>query len=78
MIGSVLSTGVAGVQKGIIDMHEAADKITKAGTVNAEDDVGDIAQSLVDLKLSRNQVEVSARVIETASEVMGTLIDIKA
>ena len=78
MIGNVLSIGVAGVQKGMMEMHEAADKIAKAGTTGSDDDVGDIAKSLIDLKMSRNQVEVSARVIETASEVMGTLIDIKA
>lgn len=38
----------------------------------------DLAQSLVGLTQGRNEVQASARVVETADEVLGTLIDTRA
>jgi flagellar hook protein FlgE len=38
----------------------------------------DLAQSLVGLAQGRNEVQASARVVETADEVLGTLIDTRA
>ena len=35
----------------------------------------DMAESLVGLMQGRNEVQASARVVETADEVLGTLID---
>ncbi|MDG9925942.1 MULTISPECIES: pyrroloquinoline quinone biosynthesis protein PqqE [unclassified Pseudomonas] len=38
----------------------------------------DLAESLVSLTQGRNEVQASARVVETADEVLGTLIDTRA
>ena len=38
----------------------------------------DMAESLVGLMQGRNEVQTSARVVETADEVLGTLIDTRA
>jgi hypothetical protein len=38
----------------------------------------DLAESLVGLAQGRNEVQASARVVETADEVLGTLIDTRA
>ncbi|MDH0142718.1 hypothetical protein [Aquipseudomonas alcaligenes] len=38
----------------------------------------DMAESLVGLMQGRNEVQASARVVETADEVLGTLIDTRA
>ena len=38
----------------------------------------DMAASLVGLMQGRNEVQASARVVETADEVLGTLIDTRA
>jgi flagellar hook protein FlgE len=38
----------------------------------------DLAESLVGLTQGRNEVQASARVVETADEVLGTLIDTRA
>lgn len=46
-------------------------------SANGSDLTGDLATSIVDLKIGENQVKASAAVIRTADEVMGTLIDIK-
>ena len=38
----------------------------------------DIADAMVDLKLYQRQVQASAKVIETADEVIGFLLDVRA
>ena len=38
----------------------------------------DLAENLVGLTQGRNEVQASARVVETADEVLGTLIDTRA
>ncbi|ERI51022.1 hypothetical protein N878_24110 [Pseudomonas sp. EGD-AK9] len=44
----------------------------------AEQTRPDLAQSLVALRVGENEVRASARVVETADEVLGTLIDTRA
>lgn len=70
--GSVLSTGVQGLQAGIGRANQAAGQIARAGT---SQEGGDLATSLVDLKASEQQVKASAAVIKTADDMLGTLID---
>lgn len=42
------------------------------------DITGDLATSIVDLKIGEIQVKASAAVIRTADEMLGTIVDIKA
>lgn len=42
------------------------------------DITGDLATSIVDLKIGEIQVKASAAVIKTADEILGTIVDIKA
>ena len=44
----------------------------------AEQTRPDLAQSLVALRVGENEVRASARVVETADDVLGTLIDTRA
>lgn len=44
----------------------------------AEQSRPDLAQSLVALRIGENEVRANARVVETADEVLGTLIDTRA
>ena len=74
-VTSVLSTGVQGVQAGMNRANQAAGDIARFGTTEQN---GDLATSLVDLKVSEQQVKASAAVIKSADEMMGTLIDIRA
>lgn len=75
MINSVLGSGLQGVQKGFSTVNQAADKIAK---VNSSDDpAGDLTQSAVSLQQGKTQVQAAAKVIATANETVGSLIDIK-
>ena len=88
---SILSAGIAGVQAGQSSALSAAQKITsavgsgqpKAGSVNEinaanSNSLDNITEGVVELVASEQQVQASASVIETADEVLGTLIDTKA
>ncbi|MGG2398222.1 hypothetical protein ACJRW5_14910 [Pseudomonas sp. SH1-B] len=45
---------------------------------SAEQTRPDLAESLVALRVGENEVRANARVVETADEVLGTLIDTRA
>ena len=80
-VGSVFQTGVNGVRDGLNSARQAADNIAKIGTVEPRSEqgaTGDLAEQIVNLKVSENQVKASAKVIETADEMLGTLIDTRA
>ena len=77
MSNSILSIGVQGVQAGFQRANEAATNIVKAGLEGGED-LSDLATSIVDLKVSEQIVKASAKVIKSADETLGTLIDTKA
>jgi flagellar hook protein FlgE len=76
-IGSLLNTGVAGIQKGLGDANRAAADIAKIGTRSAsgEGATSDLTRAVVDLKSSELQVKASAQVVKTADDMLGSLID---
>ncbi|MCG8672213.1 MAG: hypothetical protein MI867_22600 [Pseudomonadales bacterium] len=74
-IGSVLGSGLQGVQKGFTTVNQAADKIAKVS--DSSDPSGDLTESAVSLQQGKIQVQASAKVIETADKTIGSLIDIK-
>lgn len=76
-ISTTLQTGVQGVQQGIQGMEKAAGQIAQAATGEAGS-VGELAAPLVELKLYEQSVEASAKVVKTADEVLGTLLDTMA
>jgi hypothetical protein len=45
---------------------------------SAEQNRADLAESLAALREGQNQTEVGAKVVKTADEVLGTLIDVSA
>lgn len=83
---SILASGLAGIQAGQQRADRAASEL--AGGVAAPssspaapaDDLSlsDMATQLVELNLARLEVEAGARVIETADELLGTLVNTHA
>lgn len=74
-INSVLATGVQGIHTGVAQANRAAGDIARMAT---GDDTVDLATSLVALKSGETQVKAAAKVVESADEAIGTLIDIRA
>jgi hypothetical protein len=76
-ITSALGNALYGIQKGLTGMDSNAAKIASADAFNSQNPA-DIAQPLVDMQSNRLQVEVSAKVMKTMDETIGSLIDIVA
>ncbi len=88
---SALNSGLNGIHQGMKRLREDAHEIAKAnihdrpqGAAGATDaqpsdqNLADIAKPLVGLLEDRTQVAISAKVVKTADEVLGTLLDIEA
>ncbi|WP_428242810.1 hypothetical protein [Gynuella sp.] len=74
MIGSVLSTGVAGIQTGLANAEQAGQKIAEA---NIPEKPVNVEEALSDLTSAQNQVQASAKVVEAGSQTIGSIVDIK-
>ena len=79
---TALNTGVNGINQGISNMRRNASDIAQA--INRGTDNGgierpaDAATSLVNLKLDVLQVQSSAKVVESVSTIIGSLLDVTA
>ena len=76
--------GIQGINKGMDGLRRNAREITSLTTdvkeITSKKNGGleEVAGSMVDMKINRLQIEASAKVVETASEMIGTIIDITA
>lgn len=72
MIGMIRS-GVSGMQNGI-------DQVNKSGKNIREKSFGKtvgIIEDIVDLTIGENKVKLNKKVIQSADEILGTIIDLK-
>lgn len=92
--GNAFSSGLSGIQAGQRRVEQAAGEIAsntlptqppaeapqrvEPSPQSQTNTQADLAESLVGLLQGRNEVQASARVVETADEVLGTLIDTRA
>lgn len=85
--GSVLSSGLAAFQAGQRRVDVAAAEIAGAAvntdpkaqeTNSFAESNRDLVTSLVELQAGKLQAQAGAKVVETADEVLGTLVDIRA
>jgi hypothetical protein len=79
-IQSSLHAGLQGFQNASATAHEAAANIAVQTTVSNENQslqqAPSVTESLVALNVAEVQAQASAKVIDTADEVLGTLIDV--
>jgi len=77
MIGSVMNTGIIGVQRGNEMLNRSADQIAKANIPPEQGGHEELYSPLTDQISGKHQVQASAKVIQAASDTLGTIIDIK-
>jgi flagellar hook-associated protein FlgK len=88
-ISSVINTGIQGMQKSQSSMLNSAQQIASAGTIQASTGASPVSgealttsQSIVEpiLNLTQEQqvFDASAKVVQTGSDILGSLLDIKA
>ena len=85
--GSAFNSGLAAIQSGQQRVDQAATNIASSTVTRPEqardstalpDTNADLASSLVELKVGKTEAQAGAKVVETADEVLGTLLDIRA
>lgn len=74
MIPSLSQSAVTGIQRGLEQMTNAASNIA---TTNRDIGSADLATSIADLKLSQQQVEASAKVLQVDDQLKGSLLNIR-
>ncbi len=67
-----LNAGLAGLHANIERLERGAEHVARAGVSDA------LPDHLVDMLTSQRGVEASARVVKTADEMIGTLLDVLA
>jgi flagellar hook protein FlgE len=77
-IGSVINQGLIGMQKSQSSMFQSAQQIAGMAKEGANASPQDLAENLVNLKVQQNMFDSSAKVVKTASDTIGTLLDVKA
>gem|GEM_PF-611281 len=79
-VNNALDTAVQGFQNATARANQAAHEIaTQSVTDSSEDSIdnNDLTTSLVDLLNAENDAKANAKVIQTASDLVGTLLDIE-
>jgi len=77
--GSALQQGLNGLQNSLRATVEAANEIVSAGTVQRTLSVAtDIVEPIVELSRQQQLFDASAKVVQSADESLGTLVDIRA
>ncbi len=85
----LLEIGTAGLQEGLRQAEEAARNIVEVGVSDratadggsssgagqSQDTTVTLSEAAVDLLQAENQFQAAARLVETADELVGTLID---
>jgi len=74
-VPSAFASGVQGLQRATQRADEASLKIAQATTTEPEQD---LVEPLVELKQAELQASASAKVVETADRVLGSLLDVRA
>ncbi len=77
MINSVFSSGIQGVQNGYDQLNRSADQIAKANIPPEEGGPEELYTPAVEQISGKQQVQASAKVIQAASDTLGSIIDIK-
>lgn len=73
-IDSVAALGLAGIQRGMQGARSSAAEIASAGQ-SASTDAADLTAALVSLKQQEQQVAAASKVVKSADDMIGTLID---
>ncbi|MFA5941817.1 MAG: hypothetical protein WC809_20910 [Sinimarinibacterium sp.] len=75
MIQSATSSALEGIRSGQRALERDASRVAQAGTTQPEQSPD---EALLEAKADKAQVEASAKVLETADALIGSLLDVKA
>lgn len=78
--GSLIHQGLIGMQRSQAEMTRSAEQIASAAVAPAGAPMGtqDLVEPLLNLRIQQSIFDSSARVVQTADEMLGRLIDTSA
>ena len=78
-LSSVMQTGLNGMLNSQSEIQKSAGQIVRAGTVDSDTSTAtDFAEPIINMKIEQRVFDASAKIVKTADEMLGTLMDIKA
>jgi len=77
-LSSIQQTGLEGIQRGLQGIEKSASEIAKIGTSDNASGSASFVEPILELKLYERSIQASAKVVEVADEVLGTLLDTMA
>ncbi|MAZ88787.1 MAG: hypothetical protein CL693_14200 [Cellvibrionaceae bacterium] len=77
-INSLLGAGLQGLQQSQQNINTAATEIAQVSTTRPQQSTADLAEPLIEMTLEQQVFDASAKVVTTADEMVGTLLDTSA
>jgi len=79
-VTSALNSGLLGINRGLDGVQKASGDIAGSGKSDSPEQATgrDVNEALVDLAVEKNAVAASTKVVQSAEETLGTLIDTRA
>ncbi|MBF0471020.1 MAG: hypothetical protein HQL48_06555 [Gammaproteobacteria bacterium] len=76
-IGSAMASGLQGVLQGMRGLDENANTIARQPVAAQQGERDQTVSALVDSKRDLTQVQANVKVLQSANETLGSIIDIK-
>jgi flagellar hook-associated protein FlgK len=74
-----MQTGLNGMLTSQAEIQKSADQIVRAGTIDRDSStISDFVEPIVTMKIEQRIFDASAKIVKTADEMLGTLMDIRA
>ena len=77
-VASINQSALLGINNGLNQANNASQKLASSEQLNGEKSNQETTKELTALKQAEQQVQASARVAQTAGDVIGSIIDIRA
>ena len=78
-VGSAVNQGLIGMQRSQTEISRSAQQIAQAGTTQKDNPAkNDLVEPLVNIKAQTQVFDASAKVVQAASDTIGTLLKTKA
>jgi hypothetical protein len=77
-VGSISQNAISGITKGINQANTASERLASPEQLSGEKSTKETTNDLLDLKQAETQVKISARVAQTAGDIIGSIIDVHA
>jgi len=76
---SPLQIGLSGMSRGLENIQEIASDVAQSGVIEPQgaENTTNLTQSMVDLEQQKLATQAAAKVVASAEELLGTLVDIK-